>query len=209
MKTEEVDKFLIVIGRLYGSGGRSIGHELAKRLGVKCYDRTLLSEAAASMGFDHEVFAVKDEKRPSLFRSALSFAYGAFTSADQSSMSDEKIYQYQSEVIRAICNRESCVIVGRTADYVMRRHPRMLSMFIHAPLSDRVKEIIKRREAGNRQEAEELAARRDRQREAYYNYYSNSSGWGQASNYHLCMDSTRVNMEALTALVKDTLKIKE
>lgn len=202
------DRFVIVIGRQYGSGGRRIGKMLARELGVGYYDKSLLSKAAAEMGYSPEIFARKDEKRPSLLRSLLSFNYGAMSDEiGQAPMSDEKIYEYQSRVIKDICERESCVIVGRTADYVMRHHPHLLSLFIHAPADCRAEAIIRRGETDDRDKARDIATRNDSDRQSYYNYYTNRNGWGRADNYHLTFDSSRISEKAILTAVRDMLGI--
>ena len=209
MKNEEElkGKFLIVIGREYGSGGRRIGKLLADRLGVNYYDRTLLREAAQRLGYSTEIFERKDERRPSLIRSILSFTYGANTANFEGApMSDEKIYESQSRVIRDICARESCVIVGRTADYVMRRHPGLISLFVHAPLERRVENILRSGEFSDEEEARDKAVAIDRRRESYYNYYTNRQGWGQANNYHLSFDSSRIGDEEIISTVKSMIE---
>jgi len=196
------EKFLIVIGREYGSGGRRIGKMLATSLGVSYYDRTLLNEAASRMGYSPEIFVSKDEKRPSILRSILSFSLGAPTAnISGSTMSDEKIYEFQSRIIKEICDRESCVIVGRTADYVMRDHPKLLSLFIHAPQRHRAEAIMRRGETSDMREAMEIVSRNDRNRASYYNYYTNRESWGRASNYHLSFDSSRISDKAILAAV--------
>lgn len=201
------DKFVIVIGREYGSGGRRIGKLLASELGVAYYDKTLLQEAARHMGYAPEIFELKDERRPSLIRSILSFTYGANTAnIDGAPMSDEKIYEFQSRVIREICNRESCVIVGRTADYVMRHHPGLISIFIHAPIEERIKAIIKRGETDSESEAREKALTVDKSRASFYNYYTNFDGWGKSNNYHFSFDSSRMSDAAILTAVKDMIK---
>ena len=203
------DKILVVIGREYGSGGRRIGKMLAHALGISYYDKSLLSEAAKKLGYSSEIFARKDERRPSLLRSILSFNYGAPTAnISEAPMSDEKIYEFQSRVIKDICSRESCVIVGRTADYVMRDHPRMASLFIHAPASVRAQSIISRGEASDEKSALELADRNDRNRQSYYNYYTNRISWGHARNYTLTFDSSRISDDQIVAAVCDILDIK-
>lgn len=204
------DKFLVVIGREYGSGGHRIGKMLADSLGVSFYDKSLLSAAAKKLGYSPEIFVRKDERRPSLLRSLLSFSYGA-TDANlgESPMSDEKLYEFQSRVIKDICERESCVIVGRTADYVMRDHPRMVSLFIHAPARQRAEAIIRRGEASDEKGAAELAERNDRKRASYYNYYTNRNDWGRADNYTLTFDSSRFSDAAILAAVRDMLGIVE
>lgn len=203
---QSVEHFLIVVGRQYGSGGRRIGRMLADRLGVAYYDKTLLCKAAESLGYSTEIFERADERRPSLLRSLLSFSYGATTSGNgEEAMSAEKLYEFQSQVIREICDRESCVIVGRTADYIMRHHPRMVSLFIHAPEEHRASALVRLGEAKELKEATETGRRRDRDRQSYYNYYTNSDNWGRAGNYHLSFDSSRISDDAILAAVRDML----
>ncbi len=206
-KTGRDGNYLIVIGRQYASGGRRIGRWIAERLGIPFYDKSLLAKAAEHMGFSAEMFARTDEKRPSMLRSLLMLNYGAQSAGFQDSgVSSESLYSYQSEVIRQICGQGSCVIVGRTADYVMRDHPRMISIFIHAPLERRAANMVESGECASPEKAAEKARKTDRERESYYNYYTNRT-WGHADNYHLSIDSTRVSPEALLAIIKDSLHI--
>lgn len=207
-QTEETQNFVIVIGRQYGSGGRRIGKMLADVLGVRYYDKSLLREAARELGYSPEIFARKDERRPSLLRSLLSFNYGAPTAEiSHAPMSDENLYKYQSQVIKEICARESCVIVGRTADYIMRHHPRMLSIFVHAPAELRAAAVMARNEADSPEKAMDIAAKCDANRQQYYNYYTNRDAWGHADNYHLSFDSSRISDEAIIAIVRDILSL--
>lgn len=209
IEKRDEEKFLIVIGRQYGSGGRTLGKMLAERLGVNYYDKSLLSKAAERMGYSPDIFAKKDERRPSLLRSLLSFNYGAPTaSINEAPMSHEKIYEYQSRVIKEICEKESCVMVGRTADYVMRHHDRMVSIFVHAPIDARAKAILNRGETASIEEAKSLATKTDKMRAEYYNYFTNRQGWGMSENYDFTVDSSRISEEALLGVVKDILRLK-
>lgn len=206
-----MDNFIIVIGRQFGCGGRKIGKRIAEALGVAYYDKTLLSEAAREFGMDPEIFQAADEKRPSFLRNFLGLSCGTSNSPcspgalsshfSPGSLSPEALYNAQSEVIRKICSKGSCVIVGRTADYVMRHHPGLVSIFIHAPLEHRVNEIISRKDAKDSIQATALARKHDKGRESYYNYFTNRS-WGTAGNYHLCFDSSRFDADAIIALLK-------
>lgn len=212
--TEETNSdknIIIVVGREYGSGGRRIARMLSNALGYSYYDKTLLQEAASRMGYSPEIFEKKDEKRPSLIRSILSFTYGAQTAnIDGAPMSDEKIYEFQSRVIREICACESCVIVGRTADYIMRDHPGLISIFVHAPVECRAMSIISRGETDNLEEAIQKANEIDRNRESFYNYYTNREGWGRAKNYHISIDSSRISEDTILKMVEDMIeKVKK
>lgn len=195
-------EFVIVIGRQYGSGGRSIGKQLADDLGVPYYDKSLLQEAAERMGMSLKLFEKRDERRPSILRSMLNFTYGSNgASYDSANISSENLYRAQSDVIREIARRGSCVIVGRTADYVLRDHPGLISIFLHAPLPHRAANVAKREETSDYEEAAEIAQRHDKNRESYYNYYTNRN-WGDADNYHLSIDTSRVHYEAIAAMLR-------
>ena len=205
-----MDNFIIVIGRQFGCGGREIGKRIADELGIPYYDKTLLSAAAEEFGMDTEVFKAVDEKRPSFLRNFLGLSCGtssqpctpgAFAHFSAGSLSPEGLYNAQSKVIQSICERGSCVIVGRTADYIMRDHPGLISIFVHAPIEHRVKKIIERGAAADEIGARPRARKNDKARDSYYNYFT-SGGWGKARNYHLCFDSSRFNPESIVALLK-------
>ncbi len=181
---------VIVIGRQFGSGGRRIGKLVAERLQCPYYDKELLSRAAESLGYAREIFDAHDERKPSPFRTLLQGVYGIADNFHDTSISAERLYKEQREVIRQLCDKGNCVIVGRTADYIMRHHPGLVSVFLHAPVEHRAKAIVRRGDSLSEQQAIDLANRHDHDRERYYNYYSGSQRWGKAYNYHLTIDAS-------------------
>lgn len=191
---------VIVIGREFGAGGRRIGQLVAKRLGFAYYDKELLKEASRRLGFAPDLFAACDEKRPSPLSALLQSAYGVAENYSLSPVSKEGIYRAQSDVIRSIAEKENCVIVGRTADYIMRHHPGLLSVFLCAPLEHRAKGIVSRGDAKSEEEAMAKAKKADSEREGYYNYYSGRK-WGKASNYHLCLDTSKLSDEKIADII--------
>ena len=201
----EMSDFIIVIGRQYGAGGRKLGKLLAEKLGVPYYDKELLSEAAEALGMSKDLFIKADEKKPSLIRSFMSFNYGATSASfDSYTMSDDNLYRAQSNVIRSICDKGSCVIVGRTADYVMREHPGLISIFIHAPEEHRARNIMSRGEAASIDEALCKARKFDRSRESYYNYFTTKK-WGHADSYDLTFNSSKIDTEKMVELIASSL----
>lgn len=194
------DNYVIVIGREFGSGGRRIGQKLARRLGCAYYDKELLTEAAASMGFMPEIFDLHDEKKPSVLNSFFQSFYGITQSYNENACGGASLYREQSKVIKRLCEQGPCIIVGRTADYVLRDHPRLLSVFLHSPLEHRAARIVERGEASTETEAMEMAQRRDRERESYYNYYTGRR-WGRANNYHLTLDASRLDDDTIVSLL--------
>lgn len=199
------NSFVVVIGRQFGSGGRMIGRKIAEALGVPYYDKSLLKEAAAEFGLSDHLFNAADEKRPSLLRSLLHLNYGA-TSAphDTTSLSNEGLYTAQSKVIRKLASRGSCVIVGRTADHILKDHPKLISIFLHAPLEERARRAAGRGDAEAFEKAKSLALHTDKKRESYYNYFTGRR-WGFADNYTFSLDSSRISQSAIIELVKDAL----
>lgn len=192
---------IIVIGRSFGSGGRKIGEKIAKRLGIPFYDRELLKRASTEFGYSPKIFELADEKKPSLLKRIVCQSYGLAESYQADTISVESLYEIQSRVIRSVAERSSCVIVGRTADYILRDHPGVVSIFIHSPLEERAKEIMNRGEAEGLEKAKELARRIDRERESYYNFFSGKK-WGVADNYHMTFDSSRLSGETIADIVE-------
>lgn len=198
---------VIVIGRQFGSGGRRIGKLIAERLGIGYYDKELLSEAAGCLGYAPEIFAAADEKKPSPLRSMLQGVYGIADNFHTTSMSGERLYERQSEVIRRIGHMGDCVIVGRTADYVLRDNPGTVSVFLHAPIEHRARMIVERKDSVSLDEATELARKHDRNRESYYNYFTGRN-WGKASNYHLSVDASVITDSDTADLIISYAKAK-
>lgn len=199
---------VITIGRQFGSGGRSIGRLLAERLGFSYYDTELLSKVSERMGFDKEIFCNFDEKKPSIFRSILLGAYGIPDNFHDISISEEKFYKAQTLVIKELSEKGPCVIVGRTADYILRNHPFLVSVFLHAPLEFRIDNILKRGESEDEAQAMEMARKKDRYRERFYNYYTGGDNWGKASNYCLCIDSSSISPSSAVDIIISFLKRK-
>ncbi|MDE5730276.1 MAG: cytidylate kinase-like family protein [Alistipes sp.] len=191
--------FVINIGREVGSGGKAVGEIVARRLGAALYDKELIALAAERSGLCPECFERTDE-RPSrsLFAALVGYLRAPFAGDDgaaaASPLSGEALFQVQSDVIRGLAARESCVFVGRCADYILRDHPRVLNVFISGARADRIRRVAERRGIAER-EAEALIEREDARRAAYYNYYS-CGRWGQAATYHLCIDSSALGLEA-------------
>ena len=191
---------IIVIGRQYGGTGRKTGRALAQLLGIPYYDKEIIGKVAASYGYDPDILLRADEKKPSPFRSMLLGKYGVMDMYATSPLSRESLYEAQTNVIRLICREGSCVSVGRTADYIMRDHPGLVSVFIHAPREWRARNIVGRGEASSIQEALVKIRKADSDREGYYNYFSGRK-WGAADNYHLTLDASRLSTDDMVELI--------
>lgn len=202
MKPQE---YIIVIGRQYGSGGRRLGRMLAEVLGIPYYDKELLREAADSMGFRSDLFEKVDERRSSKFLSMLGAACGASTYFTSGALHDGALYQMQSDVIRSLLTSGPCIIVGRTADYIGRDLPNLVSLFLYADKDVRIRRTMARRDAADEQQSAIWIDRQDSIRADYYNYYTGRK-WGSADNYDLCINTSRLTPEQTCELVLQYLK---
>lgn len=204
------NKYVITVGRTFGSGGRVLGRMLAERLGISFYDKRLLLEAAQESGMAPEYFERNDERMPRFISGVFSFAHGYNPMSwysDPSSISSDSIYKAQCDYIRRVAERESCVIVGRTADYVLRDMPRVVNIFIHAPEDACVARIIERCDAIKPEDARALAGRTNKLRAAFYNFYTDKT-WGDARSYDLTIDSSRLPMDRLVDYIIAYLRLR-
>ena len=193
---------IITIGRQCGSGGKMIGQKIAEKLGVKCYDKELLARAAKESGLCQELFETHDEKPTSSFLYSLvmdTYSLGYTTSAYMDMPINHKIFLAQFDTIKKIANEESCVIVGRCADYALADYPNMVSVFITGDDEDKIKsmqELYKVDEA----KAKDIMVKTDKKRSSYYNYYS-SKKWGDSRSYDMCINSSVLGPDGTADLI--------
>ena len=197
-----MDKNIVIsIGRQFGAGGRRVGQALAKELGIAYYDKELIMEAAKEFGFAPAFFEENDEKSASLSGNVLqwmeSFVTNGFGSKNY--LSQDTLFEMQSEVVRKVAEKHSCVIVGRCSDYVLRDYPNCVSVFLHSSDEDRVQRI---RERSGLTAEEAIAKMRmeDKKRAAYYNFYS-SKTWGETATYTLSIDVSSIGVEQTVQLI--------
>lgn len=191
-----MEKFILTIAREYGSGGRLIGEALAKSLNVPFYDKAIISLAARECGLAESTIEQNDQK----ISGALS--YGLFTTVNGLPVSDQ-VFLAQSQVIREVSEKQSCIIVGRCADYILCNDPRCIRTFIHAPLAQRVNRI---RELGQitEDDLEAYIRKKDKARAAYYEHFTGLE-WGRAQNYHLTVDSS-IGLDTTVDLLSELVR---
>ncbi len=195
--------FVLTIGRQLGSGGHEIGKRIAGALDIPFYDKELIMLASQKSGMGRSVFEAMDEKKShSLLggflglRSASVEYYGS-----ENYLSHETLFQIQSTVIRELAEDKPGVFVGRCADYVLKNFPHCLNVFISADTADRIQRISELHSVSEK-EAEKLIEKTDKQRAAYYHYFSNKT-WGSANSYHLCINSSIGGIEKTTTMILD------
>ena len=199
---------IYTIGREFGSLGLVIGQKLAERLGVKCYDKELLQQAAKESGFCEEIFENHDEKPSNSFLYSLvmdTYSAGNYSAAPFLDMPlNHKVFLAQFDTIKKIAEEESCVIVGRCADYALADHPDCINIFVRAELEDRIKLISKRMDV-TENKAKELIQKNDKQRASYYNYYT-SKKWGDTASYDLTINTSKISVDHAVDLILDFRK---
>lgn len=201
-----MDKFVINIGRQLGSGGKTVGEIIARRLGVKLYDKELINLAARESGLSTECFERADEREAKgMFATLIGYFRAPFTGYEGGNtnniLANESLFRIQSDVIRQIAARESAIFVGRCADYILRDNPRCVNVFITADEADRIARLCKRHNC-DEEEARSMMERIDAQRASYYNYYSLRT-WGVAATYHLCVNSSKLGEEQTADFILD------
>lgn len=201
-------KTVITIARGYGSGGRTLGKLLAKELGIQYYDRELLRKASDASGINEALFGEVDEKlkKSPLFRIASKNYNGEVIAPDSDEfISDDNLFNYQAKVIRELAEEESCVIIGRCADYVLREFDNVIRLYFYAPKEDCIRRV---QEISNEPERDIIKKieKTDKNRAAYYKYYTGHE-WNDARNYDLCLNTTSMSYEKLVEVVKNYIKV--
>ena len=188
---------IITISRQYGSGGRIIGKKLAEALGIPFYDNELITMAAEKTGLSVECF--KDAEKTSVGN--LFFSLTSLTpSIDSVGLPlNEKIFLVQSQVIKEVAEEGPCVIVGRSANYV-------LNIFLQADLPDRVERAIHTYHH-DPQGAESMVIKTDKRRANYYNYFTGGK-WGKAENYDLILNTSRMDLDKIVEVIKTYVSLR-
>ncbi|MEY8390635.1 cytidylate kinase-like family protein [Lachnospiraceae bacterium] len=206
-----MEKFVITIGRQFGSGGLDIGRKLSENLNVKCYDKELLAMAAKESGLCQEIFENHDEKPTNSFLYSLvmdTYSVSGYTSAPFLDMPlNHKVFLAQFETIKKLADKESCIIVGRCADYALAEHSNCLNVFIHADKEFRINHIMDTFHLSH-DKAADMIHKTDKKRASYYNYYS-SKKWGDARSYHLTLDSSYLGLEGCCEMILHYMKLKK
>ena len=203
--------YVITIGREFESLGRDVGLRLSEKLGIKCYDKELLSRAAKESGLCEEIFHSQDEKPTSSFLYSLvmdTYSATGYTAAPFLDMPlNHKIFLAQFNAIRKIAEEGACVIVGRCADYALADFPNLVSVFIHGDMECKVARIASEYQVSSAK-AKEMIIKTDKRRASYYNYYSDKR-WGDVSGYSLSVNSSVLGIDGTVRLLKDYVALRE
>lgn len=192
-----MEHYVITIARQYGSGGRTVGQMLADKLGIHYYDRELMKLASDASGINEQLFGNADEKVKGKFLSKIAKKVynGELIPPDSDDFtSNDNLFNYQAKIIRELAvQEESCVIIGRCADYVLKDYDNVLSVFVHAPKEFCLEQAAKKINLTGR-ELERYVAKTDKYRADYYKYHTGRE-WTDARNYDLCLNSSKLGFE--------------
>lgn len=205
-----VKNYVITIARGFGSGGKLIGTKLSEDLGIPCYDRQLLTMASQQSGIDEELFVEIDEKlRGSYVANVLKkIPYSSkIEPHEKEFVSDLNLFRIQSELIMQLASTESCIIIGKCADYILRSYDNVVSIYIEAPRKQCVESIMEKMYVSEKR-ANYLIKKTDQYRANYYKFYTEGGYWTNPVNYDMTLNSARVGREKCISVIKNYLSIK-
>ena len=193
-------KRIITISREFGSGGRFIGEEVAKKLGIAYYDKNIINEIAEKSGLSPEYIQESAELSP---KKGL-FAY-ALAGRDITGKSvEDMVYEAQRKVILDLAKKEPCVIIGRNADYILKDRDDVLNVFIHGDMPEKIQRITDLYNV-EKQKAVKMMEDTDKRRKTNYNFYTDQN-WGKASNYTLCLNSSQLGYDRCEKIIMECSK---
>ncbi len=199
-----MEKIIITISREFGTGGHEVGRKLADKLGIKFYDNELINIAAQKMGFNENYVRDNEETIPDFSFSGMFSGVTAYTASPA-----DRIQEHQFETIREIASKESCVIVGRAADYILKDEPNCVSIFVFAPLESRLKRLSQDtahykaylpEESYTREQLLKAVKYIDKQRRKFYEFYTENQ-WGERDVYDLLINTDRTGIDGAVEVI--------
>ena len=192
---------IITIGRQHGSSGREIARLLAEKLNYKCYDKEIVDEAANHSDFSRDLIDAFDEKRMSAF-----ILHAGGYGLNENFRLNMQVVSAQFDAMRNIAEKGNCIFVGRCADYILRDHDDLISVFILGDMDERLK-CLERRQGLDEVEARKKIKEVDKDRSSFYRYYSDQT-WGDAQNYDMCINSSKLGVEGTVQVILDYIKAR-
>ena len=204
-----MERFIITVARETGSGGHNVTRRLSEALGIPYYDRDLLRKASEVSGIHERLFGAADERIG--LREMLSAAEKVYTGEilppdSDDYTSDDNLFNYQAKVIKELAAKESCVIIGRCADYILKDYPNVVSVFVHADKKfclDRAME----RHSMDEKEMQKYIEKTDNYRGDFYRYHTGHE-WADARNYDLCLNSGKLGFQKCVEEIKSYIRIR-
>ena len=205
-----MDNIVITIARHFGSGGKTIGEMLAKDLGINCYEREIIKMASEDSGISELLFNEADEKLKKtpffLGKKAAEYKGKLISPKSDDFVSEQNLFNYQAKVMRELAEKESCVIIGRAGDYVLKDHPGVVRVFVHAS-KDYCIEKAKEYASYIGKDYDKFIEKTDKFRGDFYRYYTGQE-WTDARNYDLCLNSERLGFDGTMEAIKEYIQLR-
>lgn len=205
-----MEQYVITIARGFGSGGKEIGSKLAKELGIACYENRILSLASQMSGLDEALFEEVNEKiRGNKWNRLLKGIprMKRPNPVHEEFISDERLFDFQKQIILDLAESESCVIVGKCADWILKDHTNVISLYVEAPRDFCVERIVEKMGV-NEETAHRSIETTDKYRASYYQHYTNGNYWTNPVNYDLTINTERVGMDQSVEVIKSLINHK-
>lgn len=205
-----MENYVITIARGFGSGGKEIAERLADELGIRCYENSILTLASQLSGLDEQLFTEVNEKMRGKKFSGLLRGLPSLKKPkieDEEFVSDETLFEFQKDIINNLAKSESCIIVGKCADWILKDYNNVVSVYIEAPREFCKKRIMKKLNV-NEEVANISISNTDKYRAAYYEHYTGGNYWTNPVNYDITINSERMEIENCVKLIKECLKVK-
>lgn len=204
-----MENIVVTIARQYGSGGKTIGEMYAKEMRIPCYGSNLLQMASEESGINETLFRQLDEKlrnSPLLRMTTDVYDGKVIPPGNKDFVSAKNLFNYQAEVIKRLAKTETCVIVGRAADFVLKDYPNVVSVFVHASEEFNLARAMERNSMTT-EEMKKFIATTDKYRSEYYKHYTGRE-WSDARNYDLCLNSGKLGFEKCVEEIKAYIKVR-
>lgn len=198
--------FVITIARGFGSGGKEIASAVAKKMGIQCYEHAILTLAAGMSGLDRSHFAKSDESilKPSFIHT---IKETLTPTPEANFVSNDELFGYEAQIMKGLASRESCVIVGKAADYVLRDMDNVFSFYIEAPREYCLKNVMRKMDV-TEDEAHDLITKTDKRRAEFYKYVTKGNYWTNPVNYHMTLNAEKVGKQACIDLIAGYVEAK-
>ncbi len=203
-----MEKVVITIARQYGSGGKTVGRMLAEDLGIPFYDREILEKASEDSGVHVRIFGAADEKlkRSAKILGSRVYSGEVLEPEDREFVSNDNLFNLTAQTIKKLAETESCVIIGRCADFILKDYPNVASVFVHASREFCLEQAMERNSM-NEKEMRKFIERTDKYRGDFYKYYTGHE-WQDLRNYDLCLNSGKLGFEKTVEEIKAYLKVR-
>ncbi|WP_090174676.1 AAA family ATPase [Eubacterium oxidoreducens] len=205
-----MENYVITIARGFGSGGKEIGMMLSEMLNIPCYERQILTMASDFSGIEESVFVETDEKlRGKYIANALRKMplSNVLEPWEKGFMSDINVFNVQAEIIRSLARTQSCIIVGKCADDILKDYQNVVSVYIEAPRRFCVNNIRSKLHVSV-ERANQMISSTDRNRAKYYSYYTGGKEWTNPVNYDLVLNTERVGKQRCAQMIAQYVKLK-